>query len=70
MLPSKNKDDYYYYNYYCLADEMAEPRPDMNIKVGAFTVSEKSINIIKLLGHCKGGNFNIQSGRGWAISSA
>ena len=23
---------------------MAEPRPDMNIKVAAFTVSEKSIN--------------------------
>ena len=29
----------------CLADEIAEPRPDMNIKVTAFTVSEKSINI-------------------------
>ena len=28
----------------CLADEIAEPRPDMNIKVAAFTVSEKSIN--------------------------
>ena len=27
----------------CLADEIAEPRPDMNIKVAAFTVSEKSI---------------------------
>ena len=27
-----------------LADEIAEPRPDMNIKVVAFTVSEKSIN--------------------------
>ena len=27
-----------------LADEKAEPRPDMNIKVAAFTVSEKSIN--------------------------
>ena len=27
-----------------LADEVAEPRPDMNIKVAAFTVSEKSIN--------------------------
>ena len=27
-----------------LADETAEPRPDMNIKVAAFTVSEKSIN--------------------------
>ena len=27
-----------------LADEIAEPRPDMNIKVAAFTVSEKSID--------------------------
>ena len=27
-----------------LADEIAEPRPDMNITVAAFTVSEKSIN--------------------------
>ena len=27
-----------------LADEIAEPRPDMNIKFAAFTVSEKSIN--------------------------
>ena len=27
-----------------LADEMAEPRPDMNIKVVAFTVREKSSN--------------------------
>ena len=29
----------------CLADEIAERSPDMNIKVAAFTVSEKSINI-------------------------
>ena len=28
-----------------IADEIAEPRPDMNIKVAAFTVSEKSINM-------------------------
>ena len=28
----------------CLADELAEQRPDMNIKVTHFTVSEKSIN--------------------------
>ena len=28
----------------CLADEIAEPRSDMNIKVATFTVSEKSIN--------------------------
>ena len=27
-----------------LADEIAKPRPDMNIKVAAFTVSEKSSN--------------------------
>ena len=27
-----------------LANEIAEPRPDMNIKVTAFTVNEKSIN--------------------------
>ena len=29
-----------------LGDEIAEPRPDINIKVAAFTVSEKSINMI------------------------
>ena len=29
----------------CLSDKIAEPRPGMNIKVAAFTVSEKSINI-------------------------
>ena len=28
-----------------LTDEIAESRPDMNIKVAAFTVSEKSSNI-------------------------
>ena len=28
-----------------LADEIAEPRPDMNIKGTAFKVSKKSINI-------------------------
>ena len=28
-----------------LADEIAEPHPDMNIKVAAFTVSKKSSNI-------------------------
>ena len=33
----------------CLGDEIAEPRPDMNIKVAAFTVSEKSINIHNLI---------------------
>ena len=27
-----------------LVDEIAEPHPDMNIKVAAFTVSEKSSN--------------------------
>ena len=29
------------------ADEIAEPHPDMNIKVAAFTVSEKSSNTNK-----------------------
>ena len=29
-----------------LTDEIAEPRPDMNIKVAAFKVSEKSINAL------------------------
>ena len=29
-----------------LADEIAEPRPDTNIIVAAFTVSEKSSNTI------------------------
>ena len=38
-----NKTDFPY-----LADEIAEPRPDMNIKVAAFTVSEKSSNITSL----------------------
>ena len=28
-----------------LADEMAEPRPNMNVKVAAFTVGETSVNI-------------------------
>ena len=32
-----------------LADEIAEPRPDMNIKVAAFSVSEKSTNICAFL---------------------
>ena len=32
-------------DFLSLADEIAEPHPDMNIKVAAFTVSEKSINI-------------------------
>ena len=31
----------------CLADEIAKPRPDMNIKVAAFTVSKKSISICR-----------------------
>ena len=30
----------------CLADKIAEPRPDMNIKIAAFTGSKKYINII------------------------
>ena len=32
-----------------LADEIAKPHPDMNIKVAAFTVSEKSSNTIYVL---------------------
>ena len=32
-----------------LADEIAEPHPDMNIKVAAFTVSEKSSNTLTSL---------------------
>ena len=32
-----------------LADEIAKPSPDMNIKVTAFTVSEKSINTSYIL---------------------
>ena len=31
-------------NFPSLADEIAEPHPDMNIKVTAFSVSEKSSN--------------------------
>ena len=31
-------------DFLCLADEIAEPRPDMNIQVVTFTVSEKSSN--------------------------
>ena len=32
-----------------LVDEIAEPRPDMNIKDAAFTVREKSINTVFFL---------------------
>ena len=32
-------------DFHCLADEIAESRPDMDIKVTVFTVSEKSMNI-------------------------
>ena len=35
-------------DFSCLADEIVEPRPDMNIKVAAFTVSEKSINTYQI----------------------
>ena len=34
-----------------LADEIAEPHPDMNIKVAAFTVSEKSSNTFSVDTH-------------------
>ena len=30
-----------------LSSEIAEPRPEIDIKVAAFTVSEKSINTVK-----------------------
>ena len=43
---SKSLLTLYQPNFPSLADEIAEPRPDMNIKVDAFTVSEKSINTI------------------------
>ena len=33
----------------CLADEIAEPRPDMNIKVAAFTESKKFYYTVKHL---------------------
>ena len=36
-----------------VADEIADPHPDMNIKVAAFTVSEKSINIWASSWHIK-----------------
>ena len=36
-------------NSLSLVDEIAEPRPDMNIKVDAFKVSEKSTNSITFL---------------------
>ena len=42
-------------DFLCLADEKAEPRPDMNIKVAVFTVSETSINTVldlRLRGRC------------------
>ena len=35
-----------------LADEIAEPHPDMNIKVAAFTVSEKSSNTKQRIESC------------------
>ena len=36
---------------YQIADEIAEPHPDMNIKVLAFTVSEKPSNSLKKKKH-------------------
>ena len=44
-LRGPNTPDYIYPDFSCLADEIAEPRPDMNIKVAAYTVSEKSIDM-------------------------
>ena len=40
----------------CLADEIAKPSTDMNIKVAAFTVNEKSIRL--QLTHCVLGNLH------------
>ena len=40
-----------------LADEIAEPCPDMNIKVAAFTVSEKSSNTCSCL--CSTNDFRV-----------
>ena len=43
------------------ADKIAEPRPNMNIKVAAFTVSEKSINTVCfLLRECENSVSSIQ----------
>ena len=38
----------------CLADEIAEPHPGMNIKVAPFTESEKSIDTSCLQDICHG----------------
>ena len=38
----------------CLADEIAEPLPDKNIKFAAFTVNEKSSNSYGLFQITKG----------------
>ena len=47
----------YQIDFPCLPDEIAEPRPDMNSKVAAFTVSKKSINI----------SFDLLQNPGWVI---
>ena len=43
--------------YPFLADEIAEPRPDRNIKVASFTVSDKSINSCLISSFHASGNF-------------
>ena len=43
----KKKPDFPY-----LADEIAEPRPDMNMKVAVLTVSEKSSNTLRTTIFC------------------
>ena len=40
-------------DFSALADEIAEPHPDMNIKVAAFTVSEKSSNTVTISTQCR-----------------
>ena len=42
-----------------LADEIAQPRPGMNINVAAFTVSEKSSNMTQCLPEYKDFGFDI-----------
>ena len=49
-----------------LADEIAEPHPDMSIKVAAFTVSEKSSNTYM---HIKGKLLILQFGHEGVVSN-
>ena len=42
-------------DFFSSADEIAKPRPDMNIKIADFTLSEKSINIYGYISGATGG---------------